>query len=148
MGRLGQGRQGLGSLLGAFALVRVYSFFVDGPPRNPHAEIMWAAEAVGAVTHCMRVWEKHDATKLQGVTLLSRLALERKQAQEAAAGSETVEMLVELLKKVSAVKKTPKALLEGAKKALFMLTDKNKDLQTAAKESGAKAEWLRAPGSS
>ena len=38
-----------GSVIGLFALARVYSYIVDGPPNNSHAEIMWAAEALGAV---------------------------------------------------------------------------------------------------
>jgi hypothetical protein len=36
------------SVLGLFALGRVVSFFLDGPPNNTHAEVMWAAEAVGS----------------------------------------------------------------------------------------------------
>ena len=36
-------------VLGLFAVVRCYSHYVDGPTNNLASDIMWTAEAVGAV---------------------------------------------------------------------------------------------------
>lgn len=36
-------------LLGMFVLIRVWCYFVDGPPRHGHAHLIWALEAAGTV---------------------------------------------------------------------------------------------------
>ena len=63
-----------GGVLGLFVLGRVYSYAVDGPPRNAHAEIMWALELVGSLSAFALWWfEEGHATKWgRGLVELAR----------------------------------------------------------------------------
>ena len=45
-----------GGVLGLFVLGRIFSYAVDGPPANPHAEIMWALEFIGTVSAFALWW--------------------------------------------------------------------------------------------
>ena len=61
-------------VLGAFVLGRLYSFRVDGPPNNAHAEIMWAHEALGAMAALALWWleEGKETAWGQGLVALVR----------------------------------------------------------------------------
>jgi sterol desaturase/sphingolipid hydroxylase (fatty acid hydroxylase superfamily) len=65
-----------GGTLGLFALARVYSFFIDGPPENSHAEIMWAAEALGALAAFALWWLEEGRATTWGRGLVALAAQE------------------------------------------------------------------------